>query len=107
MPVEGRWYKFTFDNIKALSNSMTGIYFLGDTRKVPVYIGGSRRSNIRGRLMAHLRDNLTYSKYPKAKYFKYREARMFETPREMERDAINDHVRKYKKFPIYIKAYPK
>lgn len=107
MPVERRWYKFTLDSVKALPNGMLGIYFLGDTKRVPVYIGSSVRSNIRGRLMAHLRDNLRYNKYPKAKRFKYKLAGMFDEPKQMEKEAINDHARKYKKLPIYIRAYPK
>lgn len=103
MPVEGRWYEFTRDKVTELSKGMLGIYFLSDKKKIPVYIGSSARSSIRGRLMEHLREN----RCPKAKYFKYTIAGAFDSPKQMERHAIESHVRKYKNFPIYIKAYPR
>jgi hypothetical protein len=103
MPVEKRWYEFSRENVLEMPKDMLGIYFLGDKDKTPVYIGSSKRSDIRARLMAHLRNK----RCPKAKYFKYEVAGTFDEPTQMESRAILLHVRKYKKFPIYIKAYPR
>jgi hypothetical protein len=104
MPVENRWYEFNRDNILTLEAGMLGIYKIGDINKIPVYIGSSTspQTNIRGRLSSHLRNK----RCPKGKYFQYTLADRFEDPKQMEAKAIFSHARKYKKLPIYIKAFP-
>jgi len=104
MPVENRWYEFTRDNISVLKDGLVGIYMIGDINRVPVYIGSSTsaRTSIKGRLLAHLRNR----RCPKGKYFLCTLAGNFDDPKQMEVKAILSHVRKYKKLPIYIKAYP-
>jgi len=103
MPVENRWYEFNSKQVLALPHDMLGIYFLADKSKVSVYIGSSEKSSIRSRLISHLRNN----RCPKAKYFKYTLSRIFDNPKQMEAQAIFKHARKYKRLPIYIKAFPR
>lgn len=105
MPVENRWYEFTRENILKISDGRIGIYMIGDANKIPVYIGSStsERLSIKGRLLSHLRNK----RCPKGKYFRCTLAGTFDDPQQMEVKAVLSHVRKYRKLPIYIKAYPK
>jgi hypothetical protein len=105
MPVENRWYEFTREKVLTLSAGLTGTYEIGDANKVPVYIGSSTSSqtSIRGRLLSHLNNK----RCPKGKYFRCTLAGAFEDPKQMEVKAVFAHFRKYRKLPIYIKAYPK
>jgi hypothetical protein len=105
MPEENTWYAFTKENVSALKDDNIGIYMIGDINKVPVYIGSSTsaRTSIKGRLLSHLRNK----RCPKGKYFLCTLARFGEDPEQLEAQAILRHVRKYRKLPIYVKAYPR
>ena len=105
MPEENTWYAFTKENISALKDDNIGIYMIGDINKVPVYIGSSTsaRTSIKGRLMSHLRNK----RCPKGKYFLCTLAHGLEDPEQLEAQAVFRHVRKYRKLPIYVKAFPR
>jgi hypothetical protein len=104
MPVQNRWYVFTREKVLTLSTGLIGIYEIGDVKKVPVYIGSSTstQTSIRGRLLSHLNNK----RCPKGRYFRCTLAGIIDDPKQMETIAILRHIRKYKKWPIYVKAYP-
>lgn len=67
MPIRKRWTRFTEENVRKLSNDQ-GAHKLANKDKKIIDLGGSDSftSDIRGRLMSHLRAN----KYYTAKYFR-------------------------------------
>ena len=56
MPVENRWYELTREKVLELHKGMSGVYWIADINKISVYIGSSDKS-VRGRLLAHVRNN--------------------------------------------------
>jgi len=96
MPTENRWYEFTREKIIILQDNLSGIYYIADKGKIPVYIGKSD-TDIRGRLLVHLNNKCCKTQ---GKYFKVTLAKMFENPEDMEAQAGIIHARKYKKPPI-------
>jgi hypothetical protein len=105
MPVEGRWYEFTREKILALESDLVGIYTISDNDKIPVYIGSSRESNIRGRLLSHLSKNECCK--INGRYFKYSLAGDSEDAEQMEAKAVFAHMRKHNKRPICLKRFPR